>query len=151
MPNLVAHNLDSRPLILGVWIFTGILSFFGALAYAELGAMYPSTGGQYVYLREIYGRFWAFLCGWAYFFVVTSAAVAWLAIAFSAYLAYFLPLTPWQAKGVAVALIAMVTGINYRGIAAGVSKSFYGHQIRGPAGINRGSLGSGSGTRRCGQ
>jgi len=89
VPNLVARNLDSRPLILGVWIFTGILSFFGALAYAELGAMFPATGGQYVYLREIYGRFWAFLCGWAYFFVVISAAVAWLGIAFAAYLAYF--------------------------------------------------------------
>jgi APA family basic amino acid/polyamine antiporter len=121
VPNLVARNLDSRPLILGVWIFTGVLSFFGALAYAELGAMFPATGGQYVYLREIYGRFWAFLCGWAYFFVVISAAVAWLAIAFGAYLAYFIPLTPLQSKAVAALLIALLTAINYRGLAAGAA------------------------------
>ena len=119
VPNLVARNLDSRPLILGVWIFTGILSFFGALAYAELGAMFPATGGQYVYLREIYGRFWAFLCGWAYFFVVISAAVAWLSISFAAYLAYFVPLTPLQSKAVAAALIVAITAINYRGMTAG--------------------------------
>jgi len=132
-PNLVARNLDSQPLILGVWIFTGILSFFGALAYAELGAMFPATGGQYVYLREIYGRFWAFLCGWAYFLVVISAAVAWLAISFSSYLAYFIPLTPLQSKAVAAALIALVTAINYRGVAAGaaVQKLFTAVKIIG--------------------
>jgi basic amino acid/polyamine antiporter, APA family len=132
-PNLVARNLDSQPLILGVWIFTGILSFFGALAYAELGAMFPATGGQYVYLREIYGRFWAFLCGWAYFLVVISAAVAWLAISFSSYLAYFIPLTPLQSKAVGAALIAVVTAINYRGVAAGaaVQKLFTAVKIAG--------------------
>ena len=47
-----------------------------ALAYAELGAMMPETGGQYVYLREAYGPLLAFLCGWTYFFVVLSGAIA---------------------------------------------------------------------------
>ncbi len=121
VPNLVARNLDSAPLILGAWIFTGVLSFFGALAYAELGAMFPATGGQYVYLREIYGPLWAFLCGWAYFFVILSASVAWLGIVFATYLSYFIPLTPMMAKGVAVALIAAVTAINYRGVTFGTT------------------------------
>src|SRR5207244_8018468 len=51
VPNSVARDLPSAAMILLVWIVTGVLSFFGALAYAELGAMIPSTGGHYVCLR----------------------------------------------------------------------------------------------------
>lgn len=133
VPNLVARNLDSAPLILGAWIFTGVLSFFGALAYAELGSMFPATGGQYVYLREIYGPLWAFLCGWAYFFVILSASVAWLGIVFANYLAYFIPLTPAMAKCAAVALIVAVTMVNYRGVTAGatVQKLFTAIKLAG--------------------
>ncbi len=121
VPNLVARNLASPAAILGVWVFTGVLSFFGALAFAELGAMFPATGGQYVYLREIYGPLWAFLCGWAYFFVILSASVGWLGIVFAQYLSYFVPLSPAASKLIAVALIAAVTAINYRGVAAGAA------------------------------
>ena len=121
VPNLVARNLPSPIWIIGVWIFTGVLSFFGALAYAELGAMIPSTGGQYVYLREAYGPLWAFLCGWTYFFVIISAAIGWLAISFANYLGYFVPLTPALSKAVAVGLIAAVTLVNYRGVTAGAA------------------------------
>jgi APA family basic amino acid/polyamine antiporter len=126
VPNLVARNLPSPGWIVAVWIFTGVLSFFGALAYAELGAMMPATGGQYCYLREAYGPLWAFLCGWTYFFVVLSAAVAWLSISFANYLGYFVPLTPALSKAVAIALIAAVTLVNYRGVTAGaaVQKTF---------------------------
>jgi len=51
LPNLIARSLPSAGAILSVWIVSGVLSCFGALAYAELGAMMPATGGQYVYLR----------------------------------------------------------------------------------------------------
>jgi APA family basic amino acid/polyamine antiporter len=119
VPNLVAQALPSVPWIVGVWVFTGILSFFGALAYAELGAMMPATGGQYVFLREAWGPLLAFLCGWTYFFVVLSASVGWLAITFATYLGYFVPLTPVLSKIVAVALIAVMTWINYRGVRRG--------------------------------
>ncbi len=126
VPNLVARNLPSPPLILGVWIFTGILSFFGALAYAELGSMIPATGGQYVYLRETYGELPAFLCGWTYFFVVLSASLGWIGITFANYLGYFMPLSPIAAKAVALALIAAVTFINYRGVTAGaITQKFF--------------------------
>ena len=121
VPNLVARQLPSPAWIVAVWIFTGILSFFGALAYAELGAMIPATGGQYVYLREAYGPLCAFLCGWSYFFVILSAAVGWLAISFANYLGYFIPLSPLLAKAVAVTLIAAVTMVNYRGVTAGAA------------------------------
>ena len=121
VPSLVARNLPSAPMILAVWIFTGIISIFGALAYAELGAMIPATGGQYVYLRETYGTLPAFLCGWTYFFVVLSASLGWIGITFANYLGYFIPLGPWEAKLVALGLIGAVTAINYRGITAGAA------------------------------
>src|ERR1051326_8359112 len=119
VPNLVARHLPSPATILAVWIFSGLLSFCGALAYAELGAMMSETGGQYVYLRQVYGPLLAFLCGWTYFFVVVSGAIAWLAISFSLYLSYFIPLTTGPARVLAVAVIALVTIINYRGVTAG--------------------------------
>ena len=64
VPNLVARQLRSAAVILGVWIFAGVISFFGSLACAELGTMLPATGGQYVFLREAYGPLVGFLCGW---------------------------------------------------------------------------------------
>src|ERR1051326_449810 len=66
LPTLIARGLPSGPAILGIWIVAGVLSFFGALAYAELGAMLPATGGQYVFLREAYGPMCAFVCGWTF-------------------------------------------------------------------------------------
>src|SRR5947208_17129280 len=109
VPNLVARSLPSEPLIIAAWIFSGVLSFFGALAYAELGAMIPATGGQYVFLREAYGPLFGFLCGWTYFFIIISAAIAWLSITFATYVAYFVPLTALASKAIAVGLIAGVT------------------------------------------
>jgi amino acid transporter len=105
----------------GAWIFTGVLSFFGALAYAELGAMIPATGGQYVFLREAWGPLFGFLCGWTYFFVVLSASIAWLGITFSTYLSYFIPMSATVAKAVGVSVIVVMTLINYRGVRTGAA------------------------------
>jgi APA family basic amino acid/polyamine antiporter len=124
VPSSVAQNLPTVPSFLGVWVFTGILSFFGALAYAELGAMMPSTGGQYVFLREAYGALPAFLCGWAFFLVIQSGAIATLAAGFSIYLSYFLPLGTFAARAVSVALILALTLINYRGVRQGVAVQY---------------------------
>src|SRR5215831_1859834 len=89
VPNLIARELTSIPAILGVWIFAGIISFFGALACAELGTAFPSTGGQYVFLRETYGPLVGFLCGWSMFLVARTAQVAWLAVTLMLYVSYF--------------------------------------------------------------
>jgi basic amino acid/polyamine antiporter, APA family len=126
VPNSVAQSLQAVPAFLGVWVFTGVLSFFGALAYAELGAMMPSTGGQYVYLREAYGPLPAFLCGWAFFLVIQTGSIATLAAGFSIYLSYFVPLPVLGSKMVSVALILALTFVNYRGIRQGalVQKTF---------------------------
>jgi APA family basic amino acid/polyamine antiporter len=126
VPNTVARNLPSVGLILLVWSLTGVLSFFGALAYAELGAMIPETGGQYVYLREAYGPLVGFLSGWASFLVIQSGGIATLAAGFSIYLSYFVPLGPVAAKLASVLLIAVLTAANYRGVrlGAGVQQLF---------------------------
>ena len=119
VPSLIAQSINSGGWILTAWIVTGVLSFFGALAFAELGAMFPATGGQYVYLREAWGHLPAFLCGWTHFLISQSASVAYLSVSFAIYLSYFVRLGPWQAKGVALGIIAILTMVNYRGVRLG--------------------------------
>lgn len=119
LPNLIARNLPSPTAILAAWIISGVLSFFGALAYAELGAMMPATGGQYVYLREAYGPMCAFVCGWTFMLAVLAGGSAWLAVTFSIYVRYFVPLTPVMGKVVSVALIAVLSAVNYVGVREG--------------------------------
>src|SRR6478672_1024245 len=116
LPNMIARNLPSGPAIVAVWVATGILSYFGALAYAELGAMMPATGGQYVYLREAYGPMCAFVCGWTFMLAVLAGGSAWIAVTFSIYLGYFVPLTPVAAQAIAVVLIAVRSALNYGGV-----------------------------------
>jgi len=133
VPNLVARNLASAPMILAVWTFAGIVSFFGALACAELGAAFPSTGGQYVFLREAYGPLAGFLCGWSMFTVARSAQVAWMAVVFSLYLSYLVPLGAAASKLLSLAVLALFTWINYVGVrtAAVVQTSFTAAKILG--------------------
>src|SRR5205807_9014228 len=119
--NSVAQNLPSAAMVLAVWVVTGALSFFGALAYAEHGAMIPSTGGQYVFLRDSYGPLWGFLCGWSFILAIYSGANATLAVGFATYLSYFVHLTPLLFKLAAVGLVAVLTFVNYRGVELGAA------------------------------
>src|SRR5215469_16559815 len=109
LPNLIARSLPSGSAIIAVWVAAGVLSFFGALAYAELGAMLPATGGQYIYLREAYGPACAFVCGWPFMLAVLAGGSAWLAVTFSIYAGYFVPLTPAASKALSIALIAVLS------------------------------------------
>ena len=108
-------------MILAVWITSGLLCFFGALAYAEMGAMMPDTGGHYVYLRECYGQLAGFLCGWTFTLVVMWSAMAWLAVSFSITLGYFIRLSTPAAKLIALMLIGTLSFVNYRGIRLGAA------------------------------
>ncbi|HUI39177.1 MAG TPA: amino acid permease [Candidatus Nitrosotalea sp.] len=119
VPNLVAHELSSPAAIVAVWAFAGVISFFGALACAELGTALPSTGGQYVFLREAYGPFAGFLCGWSMLLVARTAQVSWLAVTLALYVSYFVPLSALGSKLLGVGAIVLFTGINYRGVKAG--------------------------------
>ena len=126
VPNLVARELKSPSAILGVWIFAGVISFFGALACAELGTLFPATGGQYVFLRESWGPLVGFLCGWSMFLVARTAQVAWLGMTLALYVSYFVPLSATSSKLLGLAAIALFTGINYWGVTVGafVQKAF---------------------------
>ena len=134
---LIAQSVPSPGPILLVWLAGGLITLCGALAFAELGAMYPGSGGQYVYLREAYGPGAAFFFGWGFFWVIECGGVAALAVGFADYLGAFWPgfepaaaalrlnaagativVTAGQAAG-AVAII-VVTAVNYFGIRSGV-------------------------------
>src|SRR5205085_12135248 len=73
---------NSAGLAMAVWLTGGILSLLGALTYGELSAMKPDAGGLYIYIRDCFGPFPAFLFGWTLFFVISSGSVATLAVAF---------------------------------------------------------------------
>lgn len=90
-PGIIAAGLPSPGLLLSVWLAGGLITLCGALTFAELGAMYPRAGGQYVYLREAYGAGAAFLFGWAFFGFVMGGGLAALAVAFAEFLGSFLP------------------------------------------------------------
>jgi APA family basic amino acid/polyamine antiporter len=121
-PNRIADLVGAPQLILAVWLIGGVLSLFGALAFAELGAAFPQAGGMYVYLRESYGPLVAFLFGWTLFLVIDSGAIATLSVAFSArYLPYFFPLTPLASKVVAVGLIGALVVVNLLGVRYGAA------------------------------
>jgi APA family basic amino acid/polyamine antiporter len=106
---------NSLSVALSVWIVGGVLSLLGALTYGELSAMNPAAGGLYVYIRDCFGRFPAFLFGWILFFVVSTGSIATLAVAFSNYLGEFLPLGHWTARLVSLSMIGIIAVLNVIG------------------------------------
>lgn len=119
-PAKVAKDVGTPALMMAVWVLGGILSFFGALAIAELAAIYSQAGGIYVYLREAYGPVIAFLFGWTMFLVVEAGTIATLVVGFSTkYLPYFVNISALQAKVVSVSLIAILAAVNVFGVRKG--------------------------------
>jgi len=118
-PGTVANALPHPGLILAAWLVGGLLSLAGALANAELGAMYPRAGGDYVYLREAYHPLAGFLVGWLSFFVIYAGTVATLAAGFAEGLAHFVTLGDGGKMLVAVAITIVCSWVNYVGVRAG--------------------------------
>jgi APA family basic amino acid/polyamine antiporter len=101
VPGIMLLHLGSPWLVLAVWVLAGVLSMFGALGYAELGAAIPEAGGEYVYLHRSYGPLMGFLYGWVQFFVAKAGSIAAISTGFMIYLAYFFPRLNealWQAQ-----------------------------------------------------
>ena len=132
----MAAALPSPSLLIAAWIAGGVIALSGGLTYAEMGAMYPNSGGVYVYLREAFGPLIAFLYGWAALLVFFSGGIAAVAVGFADYVSYFVPAlsttrivwsaaTPiglWTvsaAQIVAVMSIAALAAINYVGVRTG--------------------------------
>jgi APA family basic amino acid/polyamine antiporter len=118
-PGAVADLLPHPGLMLAAWLVGGLLSLAGALANAELGAMYPHAGGDYVYLRQAYHPFAGFLVGWLSFFVIYAGTVATLAVGFAEGLVAFLGLGEGGKVVIAIVVIAGGSWINYVGVRTG--------------------------------
>lgn len=129
---IIAESLPDPVLILTVWLVGAVLTLFGGLTLAELGAMIPEAGGQYVYLRTAYGPLAGFMYGWLSFFIIYSGGIAALGVGFAEYLSYFFPTLGLQnlllkfsfisiSAGQLVAMIGIValTAINYLGVRSG--------------------------------
>ena len=91
VPSDMINAVGSPGMVFAVWVFGGILTLFGALTYAELPAMLPGAGGEYVYLNAAYGPFFGFIYGWTQTWVAKAASMATLATGFFTYLANFFP------------------------------------------------------------
>jgi len=116
VPGVVLRETGTQtgPALL-VWVAAGILSYLGALTYAEMGAMKPDAGGLYTYIRDAFGPLPAFLYGWTSFFVIASGSIATLAVAFSGYFSEFVPVGGMGAKLISLAVIVAIAAINVRG------------------------------------
>lgn len=125
----IAGPLPQPALFLGVWVVGGIISLSACVAFAELGSMFPDSGGQYVYLRETYGDLVAFLYGWMLFAVANGGTIAALAVASAAYMGQIVPVISQEhvlftlagivftrAHIVALLLIAILTLVNVVGL-----------------------------------
>src|SRR5256712_2351142 len=133
---IMMSQLPSTTLVLVAWVAGGLLAMAGGLSYAEMGSMYPRSGGLYVFLSEAYGPVWGYLFGWACLLVILTGSVAAVAVGFAGYFSYFVPALgtdrvvtsmamPWgmwtlsAGQVVAASSIVLITAINYVGVKSG--------------------------------
>jgi len=148
-PGIMAAQVGSPELLLWVWVLGGVVTLIGALTNAEVAAMIPATGGQFVFFERMYGRFFAYLYGWSVFAVIQTGSIAAVAYVFAEYATQFVPLpeirgpaaqfaihvpfigdvTPLKeigVKGLAAFLIILLTAVNYLGVKlGGAVQSFF--------------------------
>lgn len=141
-PGIMAAQVGSPELLLGVWVLAGVITLIGALTNAEIAAMIPATGGQFLFFERMYGPFVAYLYGWAVFAVIQTGSIAAVAYVFAEYATQFVALpelhgtaasfsihvpfigdvTPWRdlgVKGLAALVIVLLTAVNYLGVKFG--------------------------------
>src|SRR5713101_3412833 len=128
VPAEMMQAVGSAKLVYLAWVMGGLLSFFGALTYAELGAMKPQAGGEYVYVRDAYGPLAGFLDAWTWFLISKPASIATLATGMVRVLgtfpvfAFFVndvirtPFAINYGQLVAIAATLLITFLNYIGI-----------------------------------
>jgi APA family basic amino acid/polyamine antiporter len=118
-PYIVAQRLDSAGLVLAAWAAGGAIALAGAFAYAELGAIFPRAGGQYVYLRDGYHPLAGFLYGWALLALIESGAIAAVAIAFASYGLRLAGRADVAPAPLAIAAVVVLSIVNYMGVKPG--------------------------------
>jgi APA family basic amino acid/polyamine antiporter len=120
VPAVAAAATGEPMALLLVWVAGGLVAMCGALALAEVAALYPDAGGMYVYLREAYGPLTAFLFGWLYLIIMPTGAGA-IALVFAEYLSRLIPLGPGTVRIVAAALIIVLGAAQYRSVRFGAA------------------------------
>ena len=123
-PGPMMMAVASVPLFFGAWVLGGVLTLLSALVYAEMAAMIPAAGGPHAYLREAFPPWWAFLRGWAMFFVSETAGIVAVSLVFAEYTVTLLQrFTSFWPAGttlyLAWALICLHTAVNMFGVALG--------------------------------
>ena len=115
-PSVVARQVHTPFLILGAWVFGGLIALAGAFVYAELAARRPEVGGQYAYIREAYHPAVAFIYGWALLLVIQTGGMAAVAVTFGRYFLDLthLPLSDWLVAALALALLTVVNCLGVR-------------------------------------
>jgi APA family basic amino acid/polyamine antiporter len=143
---VMSHDLGAPGVLLLVWVVAGLVTLVGALTNAEVAGVLPRAGGQYIYFKEMYGDFVAYLYGWSVFAVIQTGSIAAIAYVFSGYLEYFVPAphlgAEWEAwgfslpiagvsvldcyplrdiglKAVTILLILFLSTVNYLGVLFG--------------------------------
>jgi len=132
----IARNVGSAGWLIAVWLITGFMTITAAVSYGELSGMFPKAGGQYVYLKEAYNKFIAFLYGWSFFAVIQTGTIAAVGVAFSKFTAYLIPAVSddnilfstmvgsWHfsinaAQIVSIVVIVLLTYVNTKGVQSG--------------------------------
>ncbi|OJW84919.1 MAG: amino acid transporter [Bacteroidetes bacterium 46-16] len=135
----IARNVGSAGWLIVVWLLSGFITLSAALSYGELSGMYPHAGGQYVYLREAFGKMYGFLYGWAFFAVIQTGTIAAVGVAFAKFTGYLVPslgednillgvkdgfhITAAQLLGIAI--IFLLTFLNTLGVKSGKWIQFF--------------------------
>jgi APA family basic amino acid/polyamine antiporter len=112
----MAAELHSSGWVLACWVLGGIITLFGALSNAEVAGLLADTGGDYVYYKKIYNKFFAFIYGWSLFTVIQTASIASLAYVFAHSLSVFIAI---DTRVIAITLIILLTAFNIIGIKSG--------------------------------
>lgn len=128
----IMRNLGSGYWLIVVWLITGVMTVAAAISYGELSSMFPKAGGQYTYLKEVFGKMMGFLYGWGLFAVIQTGTIAAVAVAFGKFTAYLIPALNdaapiFQSGGykitwiqiLAIGVILILTYINTKGVEGG--------------------------------
>ncbi|HEX6940919.1 MAG TPA: amino acid permease [Longimicrobiales bacterium] len=121
VPSTVAGDVGAVGALALLWVAGALVALFGALTLAELAALFPRTGGIYVFLREAYGPVPAFLFGWTELLVIRPSALGAIAMIFAEYVGEFVALTDGQTRLIAAGAIAALAAANYRSVTWGAA------------------------------
>lgn len=135
----IARDVGSAGWLVVVWLISGFITLTAALSYGELSGMFPHAGGQYVYLREAFGKLYGFLYGWSFFAVIQTGTIAAVGVAFGKYAGFIVPalgddnllmgtkdgfhISAAQITGIVT--VVLLTWINTRGVKSGKWIQFF--------------------------